>query len=57
MNTLEQQHFDHLYLQHLINLKLQGKHPETIDAYCRAVRRITAYYDRTPLWGVCELAF
>lgn len=48
MNTLEQQHFDHLYHQHLINLKLQGKRPATIDAYSRAVRRITAYFDRTP---------
>lgn len=48
MNTLEQQHFDHLYRQHLINLKLQGKRPATIDAYSRAVRRITAYFDRTP---------
>jgi integrase/recombinase XerD len=40
MNTLEQ--------QHLINLTLQGKRPATIDAYSRAVRRITAYFDRTP---------
>ncbi|MFT6908618.1 MAG: integrase/recombinase XerD [Oleiphilaceae bacterium] len=48
MNTLEQQHFDYLYHQHLINLKLQGKRPATIDAYSRAVRRITAYFDRTP---------
>jgi hypothetical protein len=48
MNTLEQQHFDHLYHQHLINLTLQGKRPATIDAYSRAVRRITAYFDRTP---------
>ncbi|MFT6910263.1 MAG: hypothetical protein ACJAS1_006991 [Oleiphilaceae bacterium] len=48
MNTLEQQHFDHLYHQHLINLKLQGKRPATIDAYSRAVCRITAYFDRTP---------
>jgi hypothetical protein len=48
MNTLEQQHFDYLYHQHLINLTLQGKRPATIDAYSRAVRRITAYFDRTP---------
>lgn len=48
MNELEQQHFDSLYLQHLTNLKLQGKRPATIDAYARAVRRITAYFDRTP---------
>jgi integrase/recombinase XerD len=48
MNTLEQQNFDHLYHQHLINLKLQGKRPATIDVSSRAVRRITAYFDRTP---------
>ena len=48
MNITEQQHFEHLYHQHLINLKLQGKRPSTIDAYSRAIRRITAYFDRTP---------
>jgi hypothetical protein len=48
MNTIEQQHFDYLYQQHLINLKLQGKRPATIDAYSRAVRRITDYFNRTP---------
>jgi integrase/recombinase XerD len=48
MNTIDQQHFDFLYQQHLINLKLQGKRPATIDAYSRAIRRITAYFDRTP---------
>ena len=48
MNALEQQHFDFLYHQHLINLKLQGKRPKTIDAYSRALRLITAYFDRTP---------
>ena len=48
MNAIEQQHFDSLYHQHLINLTLQGKRPATIDAYSRAVRRITVYFDRTP---------
>jgi len=48
MNTSEQQHFDLLYQQHLTNLTLQGKRPATIDAYSRAVRRITAFFDRTP---------
>ena len=48
MNDLEQQHFDSLYLQNHTNLKLQGKRPATIDAYSRAVRRITTYFDRTP---------
>ena len=48
MNTIEQQQFDSLYQQHLVNLRLQGKRPATIDAYARAVRRITEYFDKVP---------
>ncbi len=48
MNTSEQQHFDLLYQQHLTNLTLQGMRPATIDAYSRAVRRITTFFDRSP---------
>ena len=48
MDKYQQQHFDFLYHQHLTNLTLQGKRPSTIDAYSRAVRRITAYFDRCP---------
>ncbi len=48
MDKYQQQHFDALYHQHLINLTLQGKRPATIDAYSRAVRRITTYFDRGP---------
>lgn len=48
MNTSEKQHFDLLYKQHLTNLTLQGKRPATIDAYSRAVRRISSFFDRTP---------
>lgn len=48
MNTSEQQHFNFLYQQHLTNLALQGMRPATIDAYSRAVRRITTFFDRTP---------
>ena len=48
MNTSEKQHFDLLYQQHLTNLTLQGKRPATIDAYSRAVRRISSFFDRTP---------
>ena len=40
--------YNTLYEQHLTNLKLQGKRPATIDAYSRAVRRITAHFDRAP---------
>ena len=39
MNHSQQQRFNFLYEQHLINLRLQGKRPATIDAYSRAVRR------------------
>ncbi len=48
MNPTEQQRYNVLYEQHLTNLKLQGKRPATIDAYSRAVRRISAYFDRSP---------
>lgn len=48
MNNSQQQRFDFLYEQHLINLRLQGKRPATIDAYSRAVRRISAYFDKSP---------
>ncbi|RVT40506.1 integrase [Rheinheimera sediminis] len=48
MNLHEQQRFDYLYQQHLTNLTLQGKRPATIDGYSRAIRRITAYFDRCP---------
>lgn len=48
MNTSQAQHYNYLYEQHLINLSLQGKRPSTIDAYARAVRRITAFFDKAP---------
>ena len=48
MNTSQQLHYNYLYQQHLINLRLQGKRPATIDAYSRAVRRITDYFNQTP---------
>jgi integrase/recombinase XerD len=48
MNQLQEQHYNFLYEQHLINLRLQGKRPSTIDAYARAVRRITAFFDKSP---------
>ena len=37
MNTPQAQRYNYLYEQHLINLRLQGKRPSTIDAYTRAV--------------------
>ena len=47
MNNVEQQHFNELYQQHIINLRLQGMRPSTIDVYSRAVRRITEFFDKT----------
>ncbi|TOA97271.1 integrase, partial [Vibrio parahaemolyticus] len=48
MTPHEQEHFNFLYQQHLTNLKLQGKRPATIDAYSRAVRRISEFFNRSP---------
>jgi site-specific recombinase XerD len=48
MNSSQEQRYQYLYEQHLINLSLQGKRPSTIDAYARAVRRITQYFDQVP---------
>jgi integrase/recombinase XerD len=48
MNQLQEQYYNFLYEQHLINLRLQDKRPSTIDAYARAVRRITAFFDKYP---------
>jgi integrase/recombinase XerD len=45
MKASEQQHFNLLYQQHFTNLVLQGMRPATIDAYSRAVRRITTFFD------------
>lgn len=48
MNSKEQARFNKLYQQHLTELKLQGLASKTIDAYSRAVRRITEHFDRCP---------
>jgi len=48
MSPSDQARFDNLYQQHVNVLKLQGKAPATVDAYARAVRRITTYFDRCP---------
>ena len=48
MDKAEEKRFDKLYKRHLRLLKLQGKAQKTIDAYSRAVRRITQYFDRIP---------
>ncbi len=48
MTPAELERYNFLYDQHLTNLKLQGKRPATIDAYSRAVRRITQFYGCCP---------
>jgi integrase len=48
MNKSEQKRFDELYHKHLRALKLQGMSDKTIDAYSRAVRRISAWFDCCP---------
>ncbi len=48
MNSQQKARFDQLYTSHLNHLTLQGKRPATIDAYARAVRRITAFFDCPP---------
>jgi site-specific recombinase XerD len=48
MNQAETIRFDELYQRHLRLLKLQGKSRKTIDAYARAVRRITSHFDCCP---------
>lgn len=48
MNDNEQARFDALYLQHLVDLKLHGKRPKTIEAYSRAVHQAGAFFDRRP---------
>ncbi|WP_432463487.1 hypothetical protein [Agarivorans sp. QJM3NY_33] len=47
MNPTQQHRYHVLHKQHLTNLTLQGKRPATIDAYSRAVRRISAHFDRS----------
>jgi integrase/recombinase XerD len=48
MNQEETNRFNQLYQRHLRLLKLQGKSQKTIDAYSRAVRRISEHFDCCP---------
>jgi site-specific recombinase XerD len=48
MNKAQQARFNSLYEQHVNALHRQGKAASTIDVYARAVRRITAFFDRCP---------
>ena len=48
MIPAELERYNFLYEQHLTSLKLQGKRPATIQAYSRAVRHITQFFDCCP---------
>lgn len=48
MTPKEQRRFDQLYQRHLRTLKLQGLSDATIDAYARAVRRLSSHFDVCP---------
>jgi len=48
MKPSDQTRFDSLYQEHLNVLRLQGKAPATIDAYSRAVRRVSHFFDCCP---------
>jgi integrase len=48
MNKSETNRFNELYQRHLRLLKLQGKSQKTIEAYSRAVRRISEFFDCCP---------
>jgi len=48
MKLTEANRFKKLYQRHLRLLKLQGKSEKTIDAYSRAVRRVSNYFDCCP---------
>lgn len=48
MKPSDQSRFDSLYQDHLTVLRLQGLAPATIDAYSRALRRVSAFFDCCP---------
>jgi integrase len=48
MTPTEAKRFKKLYEHHLRSLKLQGKSQKTIDAYSRAVRRVSEHFDCCP---------
>jgi integrase/recombinase XerD len=48
METAQQKRFNSLYQQQLSALRRQGKAEQNIDAYSRAVRRVSAFFDQCP---------
>ena len=53
MNPEQVKRFNGLYQRHSRLLTLQGKSQKTIDAYCRAIRRIRDYFDCLNSDGAC----
>jgi integrase/recombinase XerD len=45
MSAVAATNFDRNYLLHQKHLKLKGLQPKTIEAYCRAIRRVGDYFD------------
>ena len=45
MRKAQQKRFDSLYRKHVSALRRQGKAESTIDAYARAVRRVSEFFD------------
>jgi len=48
MKQTEVKRFDTLYQRQQKTLKLQGKAPKTVEAYSRAIRRVSDYFDCCP---------
>ena len=48
MDLTEVNRFNELYQRHLRLLKLQGKSQKTIEAYSRAIRRVSEHFDCCP---------
>jgi integrase/recombinase XerD len=48
MNKSQQAKFESLYRQHVSALRRQGKAEKTVDAYSRAVRRLSEFFDASP---------
>lgn len=48
MNKQQQTKFNTFYRKHVNALHRQGMADSTIDGYSRALRRVTAYFDRCP---------
>ena len=48
MNKSQQAKFESLYRKHVSALRRQGKAEKTVEAYSRAVRRLSEFFDASP---------